>query len=139
MTGDRIFLEPIERASEFFLQHQLFRSDHTGIVIHPDIVKLHYPMYWHYDILQALLIMSRAGKLGDPRTREGLDIVEKKRGPDGLWHAEGRYWSLRRTPLNDEKVNNSNIEVVDWGRRGPNRMTTLNALRVLKNAGRLKM
>jgi hypothetical protein len=27
---------------------------------------------------------------------------------------------------------------VDWGRRGPNTMITLNALRVLKAAGRLK-
>ncbi len=69
-TGDKSFLEPIEQASEFFLKHHLFRSDHTGTVIHPDIVKLHYPLYWHYDILQALLILSRAGKLGDPRTRE---------------------------------------------------------------------
>ncbi len=28
-------------------------------------------------------------------------------------------------------------EVVDWGRRGPNAMITLNGLRVLKAAGRL--
>jgi hypothetical protein len=32
----------------------------------------------------------------------------------------------------------SNVEVVDWGRNGPNEMLTLNALRVLKSAGRLK-
>lgn len=31
----------------------------------------------------------------------------------------------------------SNIEVVDWGRNGPNEMITLNALRVLKAAGRI--
>jgi hypothetical protein len=29
------------------------------------------------------------------------------------------------------------VEVVDWGRNGPNEMITLNALRVLKLAGRL--
>jgi hypothetical protein len=31
----------------------------------------------------------------------------------------------------------SGLEVVDWGRNGPNEMITLNALRVLKLAGRL--
>jgi hypothetical protein len=31
----------------------------------------------------------------------------------------------------------SNVEVVDWGRRGPSEMITLNALRILRAAGRL--
>jgi hypothetical protein len=31
----------------------------------------------------------------------------------------------------------SNVEVVDWGRRGPNELITLNALRVLKAARRI--
>src|SRR2546422_2513045 len=68
-AGDRACLKPIERASEFFLQHHLFRSDHTGKLIHPSMVKLHYPLYWHCDILQELTILSRAGKLDDPRTK----------------------------------------------------------------------
>src|SRR3989440_11732125 len=133
-TGDRDFLKPIERASEFFLRHRLFRSDHTGEIIHPDMVKLHYPLYWHCDILQELMILSRAGKLRDPRTREALDIVEKKTGPDGLWHAEDYYWNMKRKASTKLKV--SNVEVVDWGRKGPNEFITLNALRVLKSSGR---
>ena len=135
-TGDRGFLKPIERASEFFLQHHLFRSDHTGEIINPSMVKLHYPLYWHCDILQELTILSRAGKLDDPRTKEALDILEKRRAPDGLWHAGDYYWSMRRTPLTTSKANVSNVEVVDWGRKGPNKMITLNALRALKAAGR---
>src|SRR5881296_2159605 len=135
-TGDRDFLKPIERASEFFLRHRLFRSDHTGEIIHPDMIKLHFPLYWHCDILQELMILSRAGKLDDPRTKEALDIVETKRAPDGLWHAGDYYWSMRRTPLTTSKANVSNVEVVDWGRKGPNKMITLNALRALKAAGR---
>src|SRR3989441_1793775 len=133
-TGDRDFLKPIERASAFFLLHHLFRSDHTGDVIHPDMIKLHYPLYWHCDILQELMILSRAGKLGDPRTREALDIVEKKRSPDGLWHAEDYYWNMKRKA--STKLKESNVEVVDWGRKGPNEFITLNALRVLKSSGR---
>jgi hypothetical protein len=138
-TGDRDYLKPIERASEFFLQHYLFRSDHTGEIIHPSMVELHYPLYWHCDILQELTILSRAGKLDDPRTKEALDVVEKKRGSDGLWHPDDYYWSMRRKPLTKTKLNVSNVETVDWGRKGPNKMITLNALRTLKAAGRIKL
>jgi hypothetical protein len=133
-TGDLDFLKPIWRASEFFLQHNLFRSDHTGEMIHPDMIKLHYPVYWHCDILQELVILSRAGRLADPRTKEALDIVEKKRRSDGLWHAEDYYWNLKQRTSTKVKV--SNVEVVDWGRKGPNELITLNALRVLKSSGR---
>ncbi len=138
-TQNRDYVKPIERASEFFLQHHLFRSDHTGEIIHPSMVKLHYPLYWHCDILQELTILSRAGKLDDPRTKEALDIVEKKRDPNGLWHADDYYWSMRRTALAKSKVNVSNVEVVDWGRKGSNKMITLNALRILKGSGRAKL
>src|SRR6266705_5337481 len=113
-TGDREYLKPIERASEFFLQHHLFRSDHTGEIIHPGMVKLHYPLYWHCDILQELMMVSRVGKLDDPRTKEALDAVEKKMGPDGLWHAEDYYWNMKRKAPTKVKV--SKVEVVDWGR-----------------------
>ena len=138
-TGDGEYLKPIERASEFFLQHHLFRSDHTGEIIHPSMVKLHYPLYWHCDILQELMILSRAGKLDDPRVEEALDVVEKKRGSNGLWQADDYYWSMRRTPSTKTKLNASNVEVVDWGRMGPSKMITLNAVRILKAAGRTKL
>ncbi len=138
-TGDKDCLRTIDRAAELFLQHSLFRSDKTGQIIKPEWVKLHYPLYWHYDILQALMILSRAGKLDDPRTKEALDIVEDKRGPDGRWSAEGYYWCLqRRKPVTGKKQITSNMEVVDWGRKGPDKMITLNALRVLKTASPIK-
>ena len=83
------------------------------------MVKLHYPVYWHCDILQELTTLSRAGKLDDPRTKEALDIVEKKRRSDGLWHSDEYYWSMRRTPLIKSKVKASNVEVVDWDEKAP--------------------
>ena len=70
------------------------------------------------------------GALRDARVQEALDMVEAKRQPDGCWKAEGFYW----VPLGKRT---SNVEVADWGRRGPNEMITLNALRVLKAAGRV--
>src|SRR2546425_837078 len=111
-----------------------------GLAEDPRVVKLAESLSdWHCDILQELMMLSRAGKLDDPRTKEAMDIVEKKRGRDGLWYADDYYWSVRRTPLTRSKVLVSNIEVVDWGRKGPNKMITLNALRTLKASGRIKL
>src|SRR2546428_145357 len=90
----------------------------------------------------ALAVCSRLGLGKDPRVvklAESLDIVEKKRGRDGLWHADDYYWNVRRTPLTKSKVLVSNVEVVDWGRNGPSKMITLNALRTLKASGRIKL
>ncbi len=140
-TGDEAALHAAQHTAEMFLNHRLFRSTTTGEVIDPEWLKLHYPLYWHYDILQVLLILSRLARGGlpypsgaglilqDARVQEALDIVEAKRQPDGCWKAEGFYW----VPVGKRT---SNVEVVDWGRRGPNEMITLNALRVLKAAGR---
>jgi hypothetical protein len=92
-------------------------------------------LYWHYDILQALTILHRAGKLGNDRTEEAIDLLESKRGEDGRWRPGGYYWNLKRKT--QAKFAVSNVDVVSWGRSGPNEFITLNALRVLKAAGRI--
>ncbi len=79
-----------------------------------------------------------AGKLSDSRTIEALDIVERKRRSDGKWQAEDYYWSPRRkSDPPTSKVMPSNVDIVDWGRKGPNEFVSLNALRVLKATTRL--
>ncbi len=126
------------RAAELFLEHRLFRSTASGDVINNEWLKLHYPLYWHYDILQSLVVLSRAEKLSDPRTKQALDIIESKRDRQGLWRSQGYYWrpmTSTRSPRSDAPRK----EVVDWGRRGPNEMITLNALRVIRAAGRLRL
>ena len=130
VTGDPTVLAAARRASELFLHHKLFRSYQTGEIIDPDWLRLHYPLYWHVDILQILLVLSRLDALDDPRCQEALDILESKRRPDGFWTVEKTFWKL------SEKLT-SGVEVLDWGRSGPNTMITLNALCVLKSAGRL--
>jgi len=130
-TGDPDAAQAAGRAAELFLRHRLFRSDRTGEVINEEWVCLHYPVYWHYDVLQGLLILSRAGYLADERTSEALELVERKRDEEGPWRAEGRsYWKRPGSQ-------GPGVEVVDWGRRGPSEFITLNALRVLRDAGRL--
>ncbi len=138
VTQDKGAWQAVERGAELFISHRLFRSDITGRVINPEWCKLHYPLYWHYDILQALVILARAGKVNDLRASEALDMVASKRRPDGLWRAEGYYWQpLGANARTLSGAHSTNIEVVDWGRRGPNEMITLNAVRALKAAARL--
>ncbi len=129
-TADASVREAVDRAAELFLKHRLFKSCRGEAMMDSRWVRLHYPLYWHYDILRALCVLDQVGKLGDPRTREALDLVQAKRWKDGTWHAEGRYWRPGKSA-------ESNTEVVDWGAEGPNEMITLNALRVLTASGRL--
>jgi hypothetical protein len=130
-TNDASVRSAVDRAAELFLKHRLFRSCHGNGVMDSRWTRLHYPIYWHYDILQALRVLDRAGKLGDPRTGEALDLLESYRASDGTWHVGGRFW--RRGPASA-----ANTEVVDWGAVGPNEMITLNALRVLVASGRIR-
>ena len=128
-TGDPAAKDAASRAAGLFLDHRLFRSLTTGQVIHRAWLAPHYPPYWHYDILQALLVLSRMGKAGDPRAGDALDELQRRRLPDGRWQPGGCWWKPPGSTVTPE--------VVDWGRSGPNEMITLNALRVLKAAGRL--
>lgn len=131
VTSDSDSLEAAARAAEFFLRHRLFRSERSGDVINEEWLKLHYPLYWHYDILQALRLLAPLGSLRDSRVEEAMDLLERRRLPDGRWRPGNYYWY-------PPGRKSSNVEVVDWGRGGPNRMITLNALRVLSMAGRVK-
>jgi hypothetical protein len=130
-TGAAWAKEAAARAAELFLAHRLFRSLSDGEVIDRRWLALHYPPYWHYDVLQALLVLSRLGRAGDPRTGEALELLVRRRRPDGRWQPGGVWW---RPP--GSRPGPAPVEVVDWGRSGPNELLTLNALRVLKAAGR---
>ncbi|MGH9053445.1 MAG: hypothetical protein ACRDWX_10585 [Acidimicrobiia bacterium] len=127
-TGEPRAVEAARRTAQLFLEHRLFRSLSTGQVVHRSWLALHYPPYWHYDLLQALLVLSRMGLAGDPGAAEALEVLERRRLRDGRWRPGGYWWSPPGSV-------GGNVEVVDWGRSGPNEMITLNALRVLKSAG----
>jgi hypothetical protein len=129
-TGARWAREAAERTAELFLEHRLFRALATGEPIKPDWLLPHYPAYWHYDAPRALTILARMGLVRDPRAGDALDLLAGGRREDGTWTAVRPWW---RPPGSS----GSNVEVVDWGRRGPSEFVTLDALRVLRAAGRL--
>src|SRR5205823_2477542 len=62
------------RAAEVFLTRRMFKRRSDGEVIHPQFVQLHYPVYWHYDILAGLKALAEVGLIKDPRCSEALDL-----------------------------------------------------------------
>jgi hypothetical protein len=128
-AGDRAARAAANRAAELFLSHRIFRAHGTGDPIHRSWLALHYPPYWHYDVLQALHLLTRMGRAKDERATDALDLLESRRLPDGRWRAGGYWWQRPGSPRAPE--------VVDWGRGEPSEMITLNSLRVLRAAGRV--
>ncbi len=127
-TGDPAAHAAARRTAELFLGHRILLSHRTGEVGNPAWLRLRYPAYWHYDALQALRRLVPLGLIGDPRAEQALDLVEGKRRPDGTWGVDGAYWRGGGT--------GTGVEVVNWGRSGPNQMLTLFALSVLAASGR---
>jgi hypothetical protein len=111
----------VQGASEFILQHRLFRSDKTGHVINPAFLRLSYPPRWYYDILRALDYFRAADPGYDSRMQDALDVLLHKRGKDGTWSLQARH------------PGQTHFEMERPGQ--PSRWNTLRALRVLKHFG----
>jgi hypothetical protein len=129
-TGDPRARRAVERAADVFLERRLFRRRATGTPIAASFTRLHYPCYWHYDVLFGLTVLDEAGFLADPRCRDALDLLAAKRLADGGFPAEERYYQTTRR-------DRSGYSPVDWGGTGVKRMNpfvTVQALAVLKRA-----
>jgi hypothetical protein len=124
-TGDPRCREAVTAAAEVLLARHVVFAAGSYRPIHHSVLDLHYPPYWHYDVLQALVVLDRAGRRHDERTLRARRVVAGKRRADGTWRAVRRWW---RPPGSD-----SMSEAVDWG-SAAHRMVTLNALRVLGRA-----
>ncbi len=121
----------VDHAAEIFLKRRLYMKEGTSKIIDSKWIKLHYPPYWHYNILTALKVMAEAGKINDPRCNSALDLLESKRLVDGGFPAEMKYYTLNIK---------SNYSPVDWGSANKHKMNewiTIDALFALKEAARI--
>lgn len=133
VRGESSSRDSVLKASEVFLKRRLFRKQSDGTIIDGDFLKLHYPCYWHYDILFGLFVLLEAGLLEDERCTDALDLLVSKWLDTGGFPAEKKYYSV----TNKQRSGRS---LVDWGKVGKsfNEFVTVEALRVLKEAGRIR-
>lgn len=119
------------RGQEYLVERRLLRRLSTGEVIDYDRKmeaaaawdQFSYPTFWHYDVLRGLDYLRAADAEPDERLAEAVDLVESKRGADGLWALENPH---------DQRLHFA----MDEGEGKPSRWNTLRALRVLKWYGR---
>lgn len=133
MCADRESAEAATAAAELFLRRRLYQRLRDGSVMHPSFVELHYPCYWHYDVLFGLLVMAESGQIDDERCGAALTLLESKRLPDGGFPAEHRYYRPTRQPVPSSR------SLLDWGgvsRRRMNPWVSARAAVVLHAAGR---
>ena len=132
-TGDTNARSAARRAAEVFLRRQLFLERHSGRVMNREFVRLHYPLYYEYDILGGLKAIAEVGLIKDPRCRRALNLLEEKQLPGGGWPAEARFYRV-------SNALGTRTESVDWGgvsKRSMNEWVTTDALAVLHSAGRM--
>ncbi len=133
LSGDAQAHQAALRAAEMFLQRRLYLRLTTGQVIDEHFTLLHYPNYWHYDILIGLRILNEIGLLNDPRCQPALELLRAKRLPDGGFPAEGKHYQVTTRDVSGKTP-------LAWGPTSPrksNPFVTVEALRVLKSAGML--
>ena len=105
------------RAREFFLRHRLYRSHRTGRVVDAAFTRFSFPPRWHHDVLRTLDWFRASGAPYDSRLADPIEVVLKRRGPDGLWKLQNRH------------PGRTYFELEPPGK--PSRWNTLRALRVL--------
>lgn len=134
LTGNKASGLAVEKTAELFLKRKLFRRLKDNSIMRQSFVEIHFPRYFEYDYLHALVVLADSGFIKDPRCTEALDLLESKRLPDGGFPCERKIY--RYSP--DKKL--PRVSRVDWGgsRKTMNEFITVDALYVLKAAGRIK-
>jgi hypothetical protein len=133
--GDTATRQAAERAAQVFLKRELFKRQRDGTIIYEGFLRLHYPCYWHYDILFGLKVMAEGGWIDDPRCQAALDVLEAEQLPDGGFPAQERFYRLTDKPI-------SGRSRVEWGGtslKRSNEFVSADALAVLRRAGRLEI
>jgi hypothetical protein len=105
---------------EFLMSHNLGIADYPSRNnrVSPNWFKFGYPLSYTSDILEALEVLAKLGRLRDPRLADAIQFMPSKQDNDGRWKLEytlnGRMWT-------------------DIERKGePSKWITLRAMRILR-------
>lgn len=104
-------------ATAALLARRLYQRRSSGEPIRAEFTRLHHPARWHFDVLRGLEVLRGAGKVYDDRLDAAVEVLLRRRRPDGRWAAAAQYPGEVQ---------------LSYPRAGqPNRWVTLRALRVL--------
>ncbi len=109
ISGSEVSLKAAQHAAEVFLKRRLFKRLRDGEVMDASFVRLHYPSYWHYDILSALKVMAETGFIHEGALYRCL-------GSAGIASAAGWRFSSRRKILPGLGANRARLHPRRLGR-----------------------
>ncbi len=132
----------MERGAEFLLDHRLYKSHHDWRPVELSdmntlydgnlVTKFHFPMYYYYDALHALRVLTRLGYHDDARIADAIHLMLSKMTPEGKWLLEGDWVRERKT-----KDRKTLVTIEELNR--PSKWITLNCYRVLAKTGELEL
>jgi len=108
-------------STEFILQHHLYKSDKTALVIDEKMTRFSYPCRWRYDVLRALDYLQDARLSYDCRMDDAVELLLRKRKGERKWLLQAKHSGQAHVDM----------EIVGK----PSRWNTLRAMRVLKHFG----
>jgi len=121
----------VERGVEFYLGHGLI---HEGAETYEPWLRLHYPVHYYYDLLVGLDLVTRLGYSEDLRLRAAVDMLKRKRLPDGRWAVDAIHPDVEPGGYRpDAWPPGTRVEPFSLEKAGePSKMITLIAMRALK-------
>ncbi|MEP0827622.1 MAG: hypothetical protein HRF51_03795 [bacterium] len=134
MTGNKRSKEAANKAAELILKRRIFKRLRDGSPMAESFTRLHYPRYFEYDYLHALLALVEVGITDDSRSYDALSLLESRRLPDGGFPCDQKLYRVSKKPEGNR------ISLVDWGSTGrtrSNEFVTIDALYVLKQFGHI--
>lgn len=108
-----------QRAHQYLLERQMFRSLSTGEIVSPRFRLFSFPPRWHYDVLRGLDYLRAAAATPDTRCAEAVALVEGKQAKDGTWPLQNHHPGLEHFKMEE-------------GPGKPSRWNTLRAMRVMR-------
>jgi len=125
----------VERAAEYYLEHELHRQGER----YAPWYRFHWPVHYYYDLLVGLDVLTALGYEDDPRLRFALEHLRKKRRADGRWHLDANHpdveGAVARWYRDHPKDRPIPLELERPGH--PSKMITLIAERVLDRVDRV--
>jgi len=132
-TDDNQAKESARKAAEVFLIRRLYKRKTDGQRMKSAFTSLHYPLYWHYDIIHGLKVMAEGGFIQDERCTDALDLLESMQLEQGGWPATAKHYA-------GVDLTKHGYDLVHWGGTAKTKMNewvTVDALAVLAASGRL--